>query len=82
LTVEEDPHAAEAAELRLDCDLARRELGWRAVWNTPRAVAAAVEWYRRFYADPARDASPDCLREIEAYTADARALGLPWAAAG
>jgi CDP-glucose 4,6-dehydratase len=39
------PH--EASLLFLNCDKARRDLGWRTRWEFERAVAETVQWYRR-----------------------------------
>jgi CDP-glucose 4,6-dehydratase len=35
----------EARRLALDSSLAARALGWRPVFDTPRAIAATAAWY-------------------------------------
>lgn len=42
----EQPH--EAALLHLDSTKARRQLGWRPVWDLPQALAATARWYQAF----------------------------------
>ena len=41
---ENDPH--EAGLLRLNCDKATHQLGWRPRWDYERTVAETVDWYR------------------------------------
>lgn len=54
----------EAGLLALDISKARRELGWRPAWETPRAVEETVRWYH----DACRgDVFDFCVRQIEAY---------------
>jgi len=38
----------EASCLKLDCALARNELGWRPTWNLQSGLAAVVEWHHAF----------------------------------
>ena len=40
----------EATLLTLDITKARKRLGWIPTYTATQAVAAAVEWYKRFYA--------------------------------
>ncbi len=91
----DEPH--EAGRLRLDPAKAAAQLGWRAVYDARRTVAAAVCWYKAFYegagaASTAAGAYPNtsgaagmlrrCHDEIDEYVAAARRLGLDWAGAG
>lgn len=39
----------EAGILRLDCTKAIRKLGWKPVWDGPKALAETATWYRAFY---------------------------------
>ncbi len=73
--VEGAPH--EAGLLMLDSTKARRSLRWRTVWDVETTIQRTVEWYRAFYE---RDALLT-QEQIEAYGEEARALGIPWAAA-
>jgi len=70
------PHPHEAPTLRLDCAKAARGLGWRPVWDAGTTCERTITWYRKFYDRGAID-SADQLRS---YVADARGLGLDWAA--
>lgn len=45
--IESNPNAPhETGILKLDSTKAKRELGWRSVWNWQTAVDRTVEWYR------------------------------------
>ena len=74
----DQPH--EASRLNLDSSKARELLGWVPVWDAATAVHRTASWYREYYRAPssARDLVDHQLRD---YQADARAAGLPWAAA-
>ena len=71
------PH--EAHRLSLDSTKAREQLGWAPVWDAETAVRRTAEWYREYYRAPAR-ARELVEDHLHAYQADARAMGLPWAA--
>jgi CDP-glucose 4,6-dehydratase len=75
-TAEAQPH--EAGLLLLDISRADRELGWRPVWRTSRAIAAAAAWYRARNADPS-SVPALVAADIDAYVGDARKAGAPWA---
>ena len=64
----------EAAHLLLDCRKAQKQLSWRPVWNTERAVRRTVRWYREFY----ENGNLISLSDLESYCADARKAGLEW----
>jgi CDP-glucose 4,6-dehydratase len=70
----------EALRLSLDSTKARERLGWAPVWAPEVAVQRTASWYREYYRAPAtaRELVEDQLRT---YQDDARAAGLPWAAA-
>jgi len=75
----EQPH--EAGLLVLDPGKAERELGWRAAWSVPEAVAAAAHWYGDFYGGA--DASvllERCRSDIAAYCEAAARAGNAWTA--
>jgi CDP-glucose 4,6-dehydratase len=72
------PH--EALRLSLDSAKSREQLGWAPVWDGEEAVRRTAAWYREYDRDPA--AARDLVDEqLRAYQDDARAAGLPWAAA-
>ncbi len=75
------PRALPASRfLALNVDKAADVLGWRPVWDFRATVAETVGWYRR---DSAQPDGHGCLAytqaQIARYTAQARALGAPWA---
>lgn len=39
----------EAASLTLDCVKAKTELDWKPRWNSERAIARTIQWYKTFY---------------------------------
>jgi len=67
-------HPHEAAVLRLDSSLARKELGWHSLWDAGTAVERTVSWYRTFHAN----GSLRTMEDIEAYETGARERGYPW----
>jgi CDP-glucose 4,6-dehydratase len=75
-----DPAPHEARRLSLDSTKAREQLGWAPVWDGPTAVRETASWYREYYRSPAtaRRLVDD---QLARYQSDARAAGLPWAAA-
>jgi CDP-glucose 4,6-dehydratase len=67
LKIESDSAAPHEAQfLRLNCDKARRQLGWHPALNLDQTIAWTIEWYRRFYDDCS---SPESTtkRQIEDY---------------
>lgn len=76
LSVDPGPHPHEAAQLRLDCGKATRELGWRPVWNAATTVERTVAWYRAQASHGELATGADLAR----YSDDARHAGLEWAA--
>lgn len=76
-----DTHAVhEARLLHLVTTKAKRELGWRPVWNFPETIRETVEWYRVTSKNPAR-AHEISSRDIADYCAAAKQKNLPWAGA-
>ncbi|MDT8998825.1 CDP-glucose 4,6-dehydratase [Paucibacter sp. APW11] len=65
----------EAQLLMLDSARARSELGWEPIWALDQALAATAAWYQGWRSQGA-DLSQ---RQLQAYLADARALGRAWA---
>ncbi len=41
----------EAGALALDSSLARRQLGWTQVWDTPEMIRRTAQWYKDYYAN-------------------------------
>jgi CDP-glucose 4,6-dehydratase len=72
------PH--EALRLSLDSAKSREQLGWAPVWDGEEAVRRTAAWYREYDRDPAA-ARALVDEQLRAYQDDARAAGLPWAAA-
>lgn len=73
------PH--EAGMLRLAIDKAVGTLGWRPVWDFARTVERTAGWYDAVMLRGG-DARAACMADLDAYCADAAALGLAWAQEG
>lgn len=41
----------EANFLHLNCDKAKKELGWKPLWNFEKSIAKTVKWYKKYYQD-------------------------------
>jgi CDP-glucose 4,6-dehydratase len=68
----------ESGLLKLNCDKALHQLGWRAIWNFERTVQETVEWYKTYYEQP--ESIPGLTNsQILRYQQDAKELGLLWA---
>jgi len=72
----QQPH--EAAELLLDGEKARLELGLRPVWDVAAAIERAAAWYRR-WAGGSADLRAALQADIDAYVRAAHELDLAWA---
>jgi CDP-glucose 4,6-dehydratase len=68
----------EARLLKLSCDKALLDLGWRATLAFDETVAYTADWYRAFYAGGA-DVWALTSGQIDRYTALAAERRLPWA---
>jgi CDP-glucose 4,6-dehydratase len=76
-----EPQPHEAGLLGLDISKARRELGWRPVYDVRHALRATAEWYAARHRDPG--AVPQrTLADIAYYVATARSAGAVWACPG
>jgi CDP-glucose 4,6-dehydratase len=75
-----DPNAPhEASLLNLSVEKAFHLLKWRPVWTFEETIARTTEWYTQV--EKSLQAPATLTRsQITAYTADAHAAGLPWAA--
>jgi CDP-glucose 4,6-dehydratase len=74
------PPYPEAARLSLDPSAAKRELGWRPVWDFRQTVVKTAEWYRArheqgFGNDEMLELT---IAQIADYTRDARSAGVSW----
>ena len=70
------PH--EATLLALSTSKAFHRLGWWTTWDVRRALAATVAWFREYDA-PGVVPIDLTMAQIEAFVADARRAGIPWA---
>jgi CDP-glucose 4,6-dehydratase len=68
----------EARLLKLSCDKALAELGWRAVLKFEETVRFTSEWYKEYYAGIARDMRALTRSQIQEYEDLAKNRGLPW----
>jgi CDP-glucose 4,6-dehydratase len=66
--IDDGGHPHEANILKLDSSKAKSALGWRPIWDLPRAVSSVVEWTRR-YRDGG-DVREVCLRQISRYESE------------
>ncbi|MGE0791763.1 MAG: CDP-glucose 4,6-dehydratase [Sandaracinaceae bacterium] len=82
---QDDPggaHPHEAGTLRLAIDRASSELRWRPVWDFRQTLTRTAKGYAALRdAVDADTAAGVVVGEIDAYTADAADLGVPWAQA-
>jgi len=65
-------HPHEATYLKLDCSMARHELGWMPVWNPVEALAATVNWHKAWVDDA--NVHDLCLDDIARYTQEFQRL--------
>lgn len=82
-TIDESAMAGrpEATYLKLSCDKALADLGWKAVLTFEETVAFTGEWYERYYSEAGRDMREFSHQQIENYSQLARERGLSWAQA-
>ncbi|MBZ0220834.1 MAG: CDP-glucose 4,6-dehydratase [Candidatus Methylomirabilis sp.] len=71
----------ESALLKLSCDKALHELGWRPVLSFEDTIRLTAEWYRRYYSG-GKDMYAFSAEQIEFYLSEAATAGLPWAGEG
>ena len=74
---EERPEAAaprEAPRLVLNCAKAQKELRWRPVWESRRAIERTASWYRCFYESGRLNTADD----LDAYCRDAAEKEASW----
>jgi CDP-glucose 4,6-dehydratase len=72
------PQPHEARLLSLDISKARRDLGWRPVYDVRHALRATAEWYAARHRDPG-SVPQQTLADIADYVAAARSAGAVWA---
>ncbi len=74
------PPYAEAARLSLDPSAAKRDLGWKPVWDFRHTVRKTAEWYRARHEEGLKNCAmlQLTLAQIADYTRDARAAGVTW----
>lgn len=74
-----DPNAPhEAGLLRLSIDKAARRLGWKPVWHFARTIERTAGWYQAVL-ERGVSARAACEADLDAYLADAKAAGAPFA---
>lgn len=69
----------EAGLLKLNCDKALFDMGWKAALNFEETVKFTVDWYRNFYDVSDIDMLDYCTHQISEYTEIANRKGLRWA---
>ncbi len=76
-----DAGKKESALLKLSCDKALHELGWRPVLSFEDTVRLTAEWYRRYYSGE-KNMYAFSTEQISFYVAEASRAGLQWAREG
>jgi CDP-glucose 4,6-dehydratase len=75
-----DSNSAEAGLLKLNCDKAFEQLGWRSTLAFAETIDMTGKWYDTYYGSVQRsNMLPVTAGQIEAYEALARERGLAWA---
>lgn len=69
----------ESGLLKLNCDKALHQLGWRATWDFDATVRETAMWYRRYYDDPQKSIADFSLHQIKTYVEQAQKQDLSWA---
>lgn len=68
----------EAGLLKLCCDKALQQMGWRPVMDFPETVRFTAAWYRTYYAEPMADIWDFTQSQIAEYEALAATRQLAW----
>ncbi|MBE7414498.1 MAG: CDP-glucose 4,6-dehydratase [Deltaproteobacteria bacterium] len=71
----------ESSLLKLSCDKALHELGWRPVLSFEDTIRLTAEWYRRYYSG-GKEMYAFSEEQIFFYVSEAARAGLPWAREG
>lgn len=71
----------ESALLKLSCDKALHELGWRPVLSFEDTIRLTAEWYKRYYSG-GKEMYAFSAEQIGFYISEASRAGLPWAREG
>jgi CDP-glucose 4,6-dehydratase len=71
-------HKTEANLLKLSCDKALAELGWKATLSFGESVRLTAQWYRQFYASSETDHCDVSRQQIFEYCDLARSKGQIW----
>jgi CDP-glucose 4,6-dehydratase len=79
--VSQDVAFHEAGLLKLNCDKALQQLGWRASLSHAETTAYVADWYREFYRGDRSRMREFTGAQVEAYVDSARTRALPWACA-
>lgn len=64
--------------LKLNCDKALNQLGWKATWNFESTVRETVLWYKDFYENDTKAIIDTSLKQIENFQYDALSQKIPW----
>jgi CDP-glucose 4,6-dehydratase len=68
----------ESELLRLNCNKAKKLLGWQSVLKFDEMITMVTTWYRTYYLNP-QNASSITKQQIKAYQSTAVKKGLKWA---
>lgn len=72
-------HLHEAALLKLNCDKALADLGWRSTLNFEETVKMTVEWYKYYYHNENQSMLDFSINQINEYVEIASLRDIKWA---
>jgi CDP-glucose 4,6-dehydratase len=72
-------HVHEAGLLKLNCDKASFDLGWRPALQFEETVRMTVDWYKSYYQNQKQSMYDFTVSQIELYTETAKLNNITWA---
>ena len=72
-------HLYEAGLLKLNCDKAMVDLGWKSTLEFDQTVKMTVDWYKEYYQDKQQSMYDFSISQIDFYTKAARQKKISWA---
>ena len=71
-------HVHEAGLLKLNCDKALADLGWRSALDFEKTVEMTVEWYKRYYQSKNKSMHDFAINQIDLYVKYAYLDNISW----
>jgi CDP-glucose 4,6-dehydratase len=69
----------ESSLLKLNCDKALHDLGWKPVWSFEETVKETALWYKNFYNNTNESTYNFTISQIRSYMKRASEKGILWA---